>query len=240
MKDFRDIGRKMLHGAKAFLFSWDAVTFLCFVMVAAVMWYGHALSTTRQMTIHVPVTYKGVPKDLSFKPELPKQIDVTLRDNGRRLIAQSEDLPTITFDLSDQIKGSEGKVHIEHAQIISQLPSSMQGNGTTQVVSVRPDNIEARYSEQFTERRYTFTIEAHKVPAGYNLRLFPAQVEVIARVSQSHYNDISAKDITVYCECPSSGNEDKLPVHFIHRSKYIKSVRIEPAEVEYIIERTDR
>ena len=226
-----------LSGAKKFLFSRDALTFLCFVLVSAVLWYGHAISSEREATLHVPVRYSGVPQDVHFEPALPNHLDVTIRDAGRRLIAQHEDMPVITFDLSDQIKGGSGKVHIAQEQIMEKLPSSLHGSGTAKMISIRPDHIEGTYSERYNERVYTLPLEAHKVPAGYTLRLVPTQVEVTVRVSQSHYNDISAKDITVYCDYPTQG-EDKLVVKHVHRSKYIKGVRFSPTEVEYLIEKT--
>lgn len=225
-----------LKSAKKFLFSRDALTFLLFVLAAAVMWYAHAISSEREATLHVPVHYTGVPQDVHFEPALPNHLDVTIRDAGRRLVAQSEDMPVVTFDLSDQIKGSSGKVHIASEQIIEKLPGSLQGTGTAKMIRIRPDHIEGTYTERYNERVYTLPLETRKVPAGYTLRLFPTQVEVTVRVSQSHYNDISAKDITVYCEFPTSG-EDKLAVKHVHRSKYIKGVRFSPTEVEYLIEK---
>ena len=131
-------------------------------------------------------------------------------------------------------------MHISHTQIYQKLPSNLQGSGTAQIVSINPDAIETDYFERFNELKYTFPVETRKVPTGYRLLLFPAQVEVYARVSQSHYSDVTAKDITVYCDYPTSTTDEKLPVRFIHRSKYIKSIRIVPAEVEYLIERNDR
>ncbi len=230
---------ELIRRAKHFVFSWDSLVFVGFVLVAAVLWFGHALGTVREMTLHVPVEYTGVPSEIYFNPALPDHLDVTLRDAGRRLIAQREDMPTLTFDLSDQVKGGAGKIHITREQIQQQLPSSLQGSGTTQIQQIEPDHIEGTYSERFNERKYTLTIETHNVPKGYRLRLFPADVDVLARVSQAHYNDISAKDITVYCDYPSgpTSREDKLPVRFIHRSKYIKSIRLSQTEVEFIIEK---
>lgn len=240
MNRLQEIGRVVWRRVKAFVLSWDALVFICFVAVAAVLWYGQALTSTRQMTMHVPIVYEGVPQDVAFAPALPDHVDVTIRDAGRRLIEQHEEVPVLTFDLSDQIKGSKGKVHISNTQIYQKLPSALQGSGTAQVIGIYPDAIESNYSERFNELKYTFPVETRKVPAGYRLVLFPAQVEVYARVSQSHYGDVSAKDITVYCEYPSSGDDEKLPVRFIHRSKYIKSIRIVPSEVEYLIERSER
>ena len=236
MNRLRDIVLSGLVNAKSFLFSRNALTFLCFVVVSAVLWYGHAISSEREATLHVPVRYSGIPQDVVFEPALPDHLDVTIRDAGRRLIAQSEEVPVVIFDLSDQIKGGSGKVHIATEQIMQKLPTSMQGSGTARMISISPDHIDGTYSERYNERKYTLHIETHKVPAGYNLRLFPPQVEVTVRVSQTHYNDISAKDITVYCDFPQSG-EDKLAVKHIHRSKYIKGVRFSPTEVEYLIEK---
>lgn len=226
----------MLRATKDFLFSWNAVTFVCFVLVAGVMWYGHAISSEREATLHIPIRYTGIPQDVVFEPALPDRLDITIRDAGRRLIAQNEEISVIMFDLSDQIKGGSGKVHIAYDQIVQKLPTTMQGSGTARIISLSPDHIDGTYSERYNERKYTMHIETRKVPAGYNLRLFPPQAEVTVRVSQSHYNDISAKDITLYCEFPQAG-EEKLTIKHVHRSKYIKGVRFSPTEVEYLIEK---
>lgn len=226
----------MLRATKNFLFSWNAVTFVCFVLVAGVMWYGHAISSEREATLHIPIRYTGIPQDVVFEPALPDRLDITIRDAGRRLIAQNEEISVIMFDLSDQIKGGSGKVHIAYDQIVQKLPTTMQGSGTARIISLSPDHIDGTYSERYNERKYTMHIETRKVPAGYNLRLFPPQAEVTVRVSQSHYNDISAKDITLYCEFPQAG-EEKLTIKHVHRSKYIKGVRFSPTEVEYLIEK---
>lgn len=226
----------MLRATKDFLFSWNAVTFVCFVLVASVMWYGHAISSEREATLHIPIRYTGIPQDVVFEPALPDRLDITIRDAGRRLIAQNEEISAIIFDLSDQIKGGSGKVHIAYDQIVQKLPTTMQGSGTARIISLSPDHIDGTYSERYNERKYTMHIETRKVPAGYNLRLFPPQAEVTVRVSQSHYNDISAKDITLYCEFPQAG-EEKLTIKHVHRSKYIKGVRFSPTEVEYLIEK---
>jgi len=233
---FSEIALIALKRVRAFLFSWDALTFLCFVLVATALWYGHALGSMREMTLHIPVVYEGVPNDVYFEPELPDVVDVTIRDAGRRLITQNEELPTLTFNLSDQIKGAKGKIHISSEQIYQKLPTTLQGSGTAKVRSIAPESIESEYKERFNERKYTLPVGTKKVPSGSKLLLFPAEVEVVANVSQSHYNDISAKDISVYCDYPTEG-EDKLKVKFINRSKFIRSIRIQPAEVEYIIEK---
>ena len=236
MERLREIVLRWWKAIRSFLFSWDALTFLLFVLAAAMMWYGHAISTEREATLHVPVRYTGISADVHFEPALPDHLDITIRDAGRRLIAQSEEMPVLTFDLSDQIKGSSGKIHIASEQIIQKLPTSLQGGGTTKMMSLSPDHIEGTFSERYNERKYTLPVEVRRVPAGHKLRLFPPQVEVTVRVSQSHYNDISAKDITVYCDYPTNG-EDKLTVKHLHRSKYIKSVRFTPTELEYLIEK---
>lgn len=236
MEQLRDIVKRFWQGTKGFLFSRDFLTFLCFVLVAGVMWYGHAISSEREATLHIPIRYTGIPQDVVFEPALPDRLDITLRDAGRRLIAQNEEISMIVFDLTDQIKEGSGKVHVPYDQIVQKLPGAMQGSGTTKIMSMSPNQIDGTYSERYNERKYTMQIETKKVPAGYTLRLFPPQAEVTVRVSQSHYNDISAKDITLYCDFPQSG-EDKLTVKHIHRSKYIKGIRFTPTEVEYLIEK---
>ena len=107
MERLADILKGLWRSTRQFLFSRDALTFVCFVLVAGIMWYGHAISSEREATLHVPVRYSGIPQDVVFEPALPDHLDVTIRDAGRRLIAQSEDVPVITFDLSDMSKETE-------------------------------------------------------------------------------------------------------------------------------------
>lgn len=237
MNRIKEILLKCLRTLKDAILSWDALAFVCFALVATVLWYGHAIGTERETTLHIPVSYDGVPQDVYFEPELPDHIDVVIRDAGRRLIEQHEDIPVLEFDLSDQIKDGAGKVHIASEQIYQKLPSAMQGSGTAKLVRITPGEIEGNYRERYTERKYTMNVETRKVPAGHRLILFPPRIDVTVRMSQSHYNDVSAKDITVFCEYPANG-EDKLEVKSIHRSKFIKGIRLSPAELEYIIEKS--
>lgn len=240
MSRLGNIAQTIGHRVRNFLFSWDAVAYALFVVVASGLWYAHALGSFRDMTLHVPVTYTGVPQDVSFEPELPDHIDITIRDAGSRLISQQQEVPTLTFDLSKQFKSSkgEGNIHISREQIQQLLPPSLTGSGTAKIRSISPENIDGAYKERYTEKVFTLKLDS-KGGGNGELILFPPEVQVVARMSLSNYSKISEKDLHVYCPFPRE-KEDKLTVHcdvLNGKSKLISNLRITPSEVEYIIEK---
>lgn len=236
----REIWQSLLHRVRNFLFSWNAVVYALFVVVAAGLWYVHALGSVRDMTLHVPVTYTGIPQDISFEPELPDHIDITIRDAGSRLISQQQEIPTLTFDLASQFKASKsaGNVHISREQIQQSLPPTLTGSGTAKIRNISPENIDGAYKERYTEKVFTLKL-ATKGSGNGELILFPPEVQVIARMSLSNYSKIGEKDMQVYCTYPKN-KEDKLVVHcdvLNGKAKLISNIRVTPSEVEYIIEK---
>lgn len=240
MSKLGNIVQAMLRRARGFLFSWDAAVYALFVVVAAGLWYAHALGSVRDMTLHVPVSYIGIPQDVSFEPELPDHIDITIRDAGSRLISQQQEMPTLTFDLTSQFKHSkgDGNIHISREQIQQMLPATLTGSGTAKIRSITPENIDGAYKERYTEKVFTLKLEAKEGSNG-KLILFPPEVQVVARMNLSNYSKISEKDLHVYCAYPKS-KEDKLTVQcdvLNGKAKLISHIRITPSEVEYIIEK---
>lgn len=94
------------------------------------------------------------------------------------------------------------------------------------------------FIEQFTEKRYKMQIEKRNVPSGWNLHIFPEDVEVCVRIGMSHFADLKDSDLKVYCICPSyPTGEKKLDVTFDYSANpYITSAWIYPAQVEFLVE----
>lgn len=88
---------------------------------------------------------------------------------------------------------------------------------------------------RFTEKVMTIPITPVGVPEGENLRLFPQEVIVTARVSVTHFAQISAEHFKVNCHYPKPG-QTEIPVTLQYKNKHIYGARVNPSNVEFIIE----
>ena len=96
-------------------------------------------------------------------------------------------------------------------------------------------NQEAAVEDPVTEKRLQADISLQDVPAGKRLRLFPSHVSVCLRVRLSDYEDVDERSVNVWCSYPVREKET-LPLHADVSDKRVLQVRIEPQEVQYIIE----
>lgn len=86
-----------------------------------------------------------------------------------------------------------------------------------------------------TEKLFELPIEVIGVPQGKSVRVFPGKADVYVRVRMSHYEELSKEDYRVWCTYPSS-QTDVLVLHVDANETKSLSIRIEPEEVEYLIE----
>ena len=90
-------------------------------------------------------------------------------------------------------------------------------------------------SQRITEKHLELPIEVIGVPVGKTIRIFPNKADVYVRVRVNQYEDISKEDMRIWCSYPMT-QTDVLVLHADVASEEAMSVRIEPEEVEYIIE----
>lgn len=92
------------------------------------------------------------------------------------------------------------------------------------------------FTEQFTEKRFEVAIQAQRVPSGYRIHLFPETAEVSVRIGMTHYAELKAEDLKVYCVYPILP-QPKLAVFLDYSANpHITSAWVYPAEVEYLLE----
>ncbi|MCR4663804.1 MAG: hypothetical protein K5660_00375 [Paludibacteraceae bacterium] len=89
--------------------------------------------------------------------------------------------------------------------------------------------------QMITEKRFELPIEVVDVPQGKSVRVFPSKAEVYVRVRISNYEELSKEDFRVWCTYPAS-QTDVLVLHVDASEKKSLSIRLEPEEVEYLIE----
>jgi len=92
-------------------------------------------------------------------------------------------------------------------------------------------------TEQYAEKRFIVPIETLQVPEGCTMHIFPDKVEVSVRIGMSHYADLKASDIKVYCIYQQESDQAKLAVQLDYSANpHITSAWVYPVEVEYINE----
>lgn len=212
----------------------NILVYLFFVLLATGMWFTHALNSVRTIVIPVDIEYEGVGEELSFTEPLPKQLNIEVRDQGKRLQTYHHTPIELRFDLTPQIRGKEGEVRVSAEVIRRAINDQLQG--TSKLLHVTPEHIQATYSEQQTEKTFTLPVKVIGVPKGQQVRLFPQEVTVSLIVSLRHYNDVQSSDVEAICRYPKK-DQQLLEVEIRHHSKYISGTRSNPTMLEYIIEK---
>lgn len=134
-------------------FDWkEAAIFLGFVALATMLWYGHAMTSTRTENIEVQVRYTGIRSTIAFQDSLPTSITVEVRDAGQRLKTYFKDKPTISINLAPSLESEVGEVVISEEKLRSSVTSILQG--TSKLLTIAPGTIRTPY----------FTLKQKMVP----------------------------------------------------------------------------
>ena len=156
----------------------EALVFAFFLALATVIWYGHAMSSVRSSTVKVQVQYVGIEDDILFTDTLPSTVEIEVRDAGRRLKMYHVNPPTLTFDLSNQISGENGKVMLSADVIRNAVVSLIQG--TTKLQNVTPELIQAAWYRQHSKT----------VPIRLRCQVTPAAQQQLVGETQPQTNSV--------------------------------------------------
>ncbi|MBR1928773.1 MAG: hypothetical protein IJ834_03425 [Paludibacteraceae bacterium] len=136
-----------LHNITEWLLSPSLWTFLMFLVLAAIIWYGHALNTVRERQLIVPITYIGIPENVSTEDPLPDKFYITVRDQGKRLRAYRQNaMVAVSIDLTQQFRADKGTLHINAEQVKQKLSDQLQG--TAKIQHIAPEVIQTTYYHQ--------------------------------------------------------------------------------------------
>lgn len=93
-------------------------------------------------------------------------------------------------------------------------------------------------SEMFTEKNINLPVTVINSPVGTDIRCFPAMIQATFNIGMSHFSHMNTNDIQLIFDYNQTDDKigAKQKVKIKVNSKYISNVRIEPDEVEYIIE----
>lgn len=132
----------------------DVLTFLLFVVIATLVWYGHAMQSVRNTRVPVLIQYTGKPDAIGLKaPGLPDTVMIEVRDAGARLNTYHSDPLRLTIDLHSYIHGDRGTIYIPSDALRRSISDILQG--TSRLIETRPEEISCDF---FTEQEKTVTL----------------------------------------------------------------------------------
>lgn len=147
---------------KSFLLSKDVLSFLVFLFLSATFWFLNALNEERELTLSLPVQYKGIPPDIQFRDRLPDEVNIKLKDQGVNLWTYVLNRPRKVELFIDHTFKEQGIVSITSAQLQSAVGQLLLPTTLIQVVS--PGNTAANY----------YRLHAKKVPVRLQASITPA------------------------------------------------------------------
>lgn len=146
----------------------DIAIFVLFLILASLLWYGHAMQSVRNTQVPVYVHYTGKPGTIGLGEEgLPDQVLIEVRDAGHRLNAYHQSPLQITIDLRQYIHGDTGTIHIPANDLRSSIKAVLQDNSN--LINTVPEEISCSY---FTEKEKTVVVQLNgdmQVADGYQM-----------------------------------------------------------------------
>ena len=121
------------------------ITFLSFVGLATAFWLAVSLNETYEIGVTVPLELRDVPKNVVITTELPKELHVTIRDKGVRLLPYlyGGTLQPVTISYRDHNTGS-GRGRFTASELLGQLQGQI--SLPTQILHIKPDTLEFYYN----------------------------------------------------------------------------------------------
>ena len=132
----------------------EVLTFLLFVVLAAFMWYGHAMQSVRNTRVPVCIHYTGKPGSIGFGDKgLPDTVLIEVRDAGSRLNTYHRETLRLTIDLRAYIHGDKGTIHVPSDVLRRSISDILQG--TSRLIETSPEEISCPY---YTEEEKTVVV----------------------------------------------------------------------------------
>ncbi len=156
----------------------DVLTFLLFVVLAAAIWFGHAMQSVRNTSVPVLIQYTGRPGAIGLGAEgLPDTVMIEVRDAGKRLNAYMQEPLRLTIDLRTYIHGEKGTIHVPSDVLRRSISDILQG--TSRLISTTPEEITCSY----------FTEQEKLIPVHVDCSFIPAnEYQLVGKpeLSQTH------------------------------------------------------
>lgn len=91
--------------------------------------------------------------------------------------------------------------------------------------------------DEFTEKSFQVPVAIHSLPPGKRIRLFPRQAEVSFSIGLKSFSEITAETVKIYVDWQDAESGlPFLPLRADSITSKLKSLKISPRNVEYLIE----
>ncbi|MBO5346151.1 MAG: hypothetical protein J6A44_04520 [Paludibacteraceae bacterium] len=184
-------------------------------------------------TPYIRLYSKSVPVVLSNAVKMaPQHVmfdTISIQPKRITILGTAEAIDTISYLYIEPILGEFDKTKTIVANIIK--PNGVELNRPTVNVTIP--------AEMCTEKEVIVPITLENVPKGINVKTFPAEVKIRFSVSLSHYNSITEETFKVifnYDDLNLQNNPTTNALQLDYTSGYIFNIRLNPSEVEYVIE----
>ena len=124
----------------------EVLTYLLFVVLATVIWYGRSLRAEHDTTVDVRVQYVGIPGQVLTAEPLPPTIRATVRDAGMRLRLYHRTPLQISVDLTGHFTDESGELRVSSDLLRTLIARQLQG--TTALQHIQPEQIHTTYYTQ--------------------------------------------------------------------------------------------
>ena len=184
-------------------------------------------------TPYIRLYSKSVPVVLSNAVKMaPQHVmfdTISIQPKRITILGTAEAIDTISYLYIEPILGEFDKTKTIVANIIK--PNGVELNHPTVNVTIP--------AEMCTEKEVIVPITLENVPKGINVKTFPAEVKIRFSVSLSHYNSVTEETFKVifnYDDLNLQNNPTTNALQLDYTSGYIFNIRLNPSEVEYVIE----
>lgn len=139
----------------------NAITFLVFLLISAVLWIVMQLNEETQRDLSCPVTITNVPDSMVRISPMPEVFNVSVRGQGTQLIKYLwHQRPQMAIDYRQYKSGN--KVVFSEAALRAFFRNMV--GGSCQILSVTPDSLSVTFTSQ-PGVRLPVTVDAHVTPA---------------------------------------------------------------------------
>ncbi len=181
-------------------------------------------------------TNKRIPlqlrSNLSFAPQFGISRDIELKPSYVNISGPKEELDKISVWYTDTLKINEVKSSIDTRVNVVQ--------SETNNISIYPNNVGVKVAvDEFTEKIIEIPLTILNNQEYHNVQLYPKKVKIILLVALSNFANVTEDDLKATIdlnEWKISGHP-KLSVTLSKQPRFSKLIRIEPSNVDFIIEK---
>jgi YbbR domain-containing protein len=177
----------------------------------------------------IPVELRS---NLSFLGQYGIARDIELKPSYVNISGPKEELDKINVWYTDTLKMKDVKTSVDTRVNIIQSATSN--------ISIYPNNLGVKIPvDEFTEKSIEIPLNIINNREYYNVKLYPKKVKVILMVALSNFPHVSEDDIKATLDLNEwkIDGHPKLTVSISKQPKFSKLVRVEPSNVDFIIEK---